>query len=276
MTRYMDSLASSLQDFLAKNVEQTDEVCESHQTMMVKMKDGNPFCVSCVREKVEREDRERAEKAAELAKKMNTYYWLRDRSLIADKTILTATFDSYETNDQETRENKAQAQKIADRYKQGEVFNTVLSGKQGTGKTHLAHAIATEVNEAGGKRCVFLSVDELFRQLKTGFSSKNYYQSEAYFVDELIREADLVVLDDLGSETGSIDTASKATEYVTKVLYSVANARQGKRTIVTTNLTSQELVMIYDRRLVSRLLANGKGNIIVFEKTTDKRMNFGF
>lgn len=286
----MRSMGSDLKAYVDRNVDQLDLKCEKHDKNMLKLKrGGEPFCLECRREAVESQDKKMAEEAKriesmlkESENRRNTYDVFFKDSLIADKTVLEATFDSFDIVDQETEKNKAEALKIAHRYIGGESFNSILVGKQGTGKSHLARSIGYMVNETGGKRVLFIAVDELFRTLKSGFTTKEVEKSEDYILNELIGKADLLILDDLGAESGSIESVDKngkpkrATEFVTGILYSVANIRQGKSTVVTTNLSGNELAMLYDRRLVSRLLANSKGNVITFEKTSDKRMSLGF
>lgn len=267
-------------DFLKRNVVAVKGTCDKHGSKLYVLEKGSePFCLQCRREKVEEEDKQRAIDAEKFEIRKETYDWLSKRSIIADTTTKRATFDTYERMDRETTQNAEKALEIAKRYVNGEIFNTVLNGKQGTGKTHLSHAILDYVNENSReyKKCLFISVDELFRILKAGIGTREYYQSDYFWIDKTIAEADLLVLDDLGSEVGAIDSNKVASEYITTRLYAIANARQGKSTIITTNLPSENLVRIYDRRLVSRLLSNSKGNIIVFKETADKRMNnFGF
>ncbi len=277
--RYVKRL--DFNEFMKRNVIAVDnKTCEKHGGKLYMLERGTePFCIQCRKEKVEADDLERAKQADWIEKRKSTYDWLLQRSIIADSTIKRATFKTYERMDKETTENAEKAFQIAKRYLAGETFNTVFNGKQGAGKTHLSHAILDYINENSEepKKCLFISVDELFRILKAGISSRDFHQSDFFWIDKTIAEADFLVLDDLGSEVGSIDSDKTASEYITTRLYAIANARQGKSTIITTNLSSENLVRIYDRRLVSRLLANSKGNIIVFKETTDKRMNnFGF
>ncbi|MDF2606968.1 MAG: Pony 38 [Bacillales bacterium] len=87
----------------------------------------------------------------------------------------------------------------------------------------------------------------------------------------MLSDCDFLVLDDLGAETGAIDTGKAATDFVQRVFYAIMNARQGKVTIITTNLSSEKLFSIYDKKLVSRLLRNPQ--FIIFKETLDKRIS---
>lgn len=274
----MKSLGSSLQSFIERNTTMSGQMCEKHQVEKIVVGDGKPFCISCQRDKVEEETEEMGKQAwIDYERNMsNKVVWLEKRSLLGDVSVKKARFENFETNDDETRMNLEKALERAEKYISGDVFTTVLQGKPGAGKTHLAYSMVKHINENNGKdwKCLMISVDELFRTLKAGFNNRDLEMSEKHIIG-LIREANVVVLDDIGSESGEIGE-TKASKYVVETLFGVTNALQNKPVIVTTNLSSEEMVRLYGRRLVSRLLAGSKGNIIKFEKTTDKRLNFGF
>jgi DNA replication protein DnaC len=82
---------------------------------------------------------------------------------------------------------------------------------------------------------------------------------------------DFLVLDDVGAETGAMDTDKRASDFIHRVLYGITNARQNKSTITTTNLGSKDLYSMYDKKIVSRLFRKPK--FIVYENTKDKRIN---
>lgn len=274
----MKSLGFSLQTFVERNTKLSGEKCEKHGLDKLIVADGNPFCIECQREKVNAETEAMGKEAMENYERMmsNKHVWLEKKSLLGDMSVKGSRFSNYEAVDKETEQNLAMAKKQAERYLKGEVFTTVLQGKPGTGKTHLGYSILKHINENNGadKKCLMISVDELFRTLKAGFGNRDIEMTEKYLIG-LIREADFVFLDDLGAESGDIGE-KQASKYVVETMYGVANALQNKPVILTTNLSSDELMALYGRRLVSRMLANSRGNIIKFENTTDKRLNFGF
>jgi DNA replication protein DnaC len=76
------------------------------------------------------------------------YNTLSRDSILEDRTLLEARFDTYLVSEQEERENKNIVLECLERYKQGEVFNLILQGKQGTGKSHLAYSTIYELNES--------------------------------------------------------------------------------------------------------------------------------
>lgn len=274
----MKSWGSSLQSFVERNTKMSGERCEKHGFDKLIVGDGDPFCIECQREKVDAETEEMGKRAMEDYERMmsNKHVWMEKKSLLGDLSVKSSRFNNYEVMDKETEKNLAMAKEKAERYVKGEVFTTVLQGKPGTGKTHLGYSMLNYINENNGadKKCLMISVDELFRTLKAGFGSRDIEMTEKYLIG-LIREADFVFLDDLGAESGDIGE-KQASKYVVETMYGVANALQNKPVILTTNLSSDELMALYGRRLVSRMLANSRGNIIKFEATTDKRLNFGF
>ena len=114
----------------------------------------------------------------------------------------------------------------------------------------------------------------MLRKIRSSFNDKDSPFTEQYFTD-LLTNVDYLVLDDLGSETGNIDTNKQATDFTSKVLRAVVNGRQDKSTIVTTNLSSKALMNMYDPKLISRMMKNLE--TIIFTETTDKRIkNIGF
>lgn len=77
------------------------------------------------------------------------------------------------------------------------------------------------------------------------------------------------MIDDIGAETGSEHSDSKASDFIHRLIYKVTSARQDKVTIYTTNLTSEKLYQMYDSKLVSRITQ--KQQYIIFKDTSDKR-----
>jgi DNA replication protein DnaC len=219
-------------------------------------------------EKVEKAEKEAYKRDLQLEK----YNMFKNKSLLTDETLLAANFDNYKTEFAEEVGNKAITRDVIDRYKKGEVFNTIIQGEPGAGKSHLAISILKELNESGNLNtsCLFVSVEDMFRRLKNSFSDKQSRYTETYFI-ELLSKADFLVLDDLGAETGAIDSDKVATDFVQRVLYGVMNYRQNKPTITTMNLSGVQIRDKYDSKLISRIFKKPK--YIVFKETKDKRIN---
>ncbi len=116
-----------------------------------------------------------------------------------------------------------------------------LYGQTGLGKTFLSGCIAAELL-GKGVSVAFDSIQNYLREIE----NEHFGRSEGDTLQTLLN-ADLVILDDLGSEFSSSFTAS--------AIYNIINSRlnMGKPTIVSSNLTLDELSAKYDDRIISRL-----------------------
>lgn len=116
-----------------------------------------------------------------------------------------------------------------------------MLGPTGLGKTFLSSCIAKEVL-CNGFSVAFDSIQNYLRDIE----KEHFGRSEGDTL-ETILNADLVILDDLGSEFASSFNSS--------VIYNIINSRtnQGKPTIVSSNLSFDELTKRYDDRIISRL-----------------------
>lgn len=115
-------------------------------------------------------------------------------------------------------------------------------GETGLGKTFLSSCIACEVLKKGYS-VAFDSIQNYLREIE-----KEHFGRAQGDTLETLLNADLVILDDLGSEfSSSFNSAS---------IYNIINSRanMGKPTIVSTNLSLEELQARYDDRIISRLL----------------------
>ena len=126
--------------------------------------------------------------------------------------------------------------------------NLLFMGHTGLGKTHLALAIADAVLE-GGHDVLYTSAAALAAQL--GREHFDYSTKDEWLA--ACQEADLLILDDLG------------TEYITpltiSVLYELINTRMltHRPTIYTTNITDQTVFMArYTEKVASRMLGGCK------------------
>lgn len=264
-------------DELKKKLTITDEVCEKHNVNLVSAFDRDPICELCVKENTSMKVQKIIEKEVSKNEKRDSYDWLDKRSILLDDTLKNATFDNYKTDCKETSDNKDLALRIAREYYKGANYNTVLTGIPGTGKSHLSMSMLKIVNEHSDpyRKCLFISISELMRRIKDSFNNRESLYTEQNMV-EMMTKADLLVIDDLGAETGAISSDKIATDFTTRVLYAIIDGRMNKPTIITTNLNSRELARMYDQKLISRLFKGADGHVIQFKNTTDKRISIEF
>jgi DNA replication protein DnaC len=131
----------------------------------------------------------------------------------------------------------------------------VLTGRCGTGKTHLAAAIANEHLNRGDQSVMFAVVPDLLDHLRATFDPTRGVSYDQRFQD--VRNTFLLILDDLGTEN--------ATPWAREKLYQIINHRYNERlpTVITSNqpdkaIDERILSRMLDRDLSKRLQLNGE------------------
>lgn len=126
--------------------------------------------------------------------------------------------------------------------------NLLFSGDTGLGKTFLSACIARTVADKGYS-VVYESAVHLFEKLeKARFTT----DEEAARQAQAFAQCDLLIIDDLGTEiTG---------QFVIATLYTLINDRllSGKATVISTNLTSDDMAKRYSPQILSRLRGSYK------------------
>ncbi|MFA6807534.1 MAG: ATP-binding protein [Eubacteriales bacterium] len=120
----------------------------------------------------------------------------------------------------------------------------LISGPVGSGKTFLAACIANELLEKEYK-LLFLIVPDLLDELKATFNKEN---SSEFDLLDIARNVPILILDDLG--------AHNYTEWTKNRIYSILNYRMNEQlpTVITTNLSFEEIEYFLGERTCSRLL----------------------
>ena len=130
-------------------------------------------------------------------------------------------------------------------YLQKQNENLLITGSCGSGKTHIAIAMLREMIRGGKRNLMFRSVPELMLELRNSFDDMSDMNEEEIIGEHTMYHC--LVLDDLGAE--------KFSEYAVQCLYLIIDRRLnlGKRTIITTNLSVEEINETVSPRIASRL-----------------------
>ncbi len=127
--------------------------------------------------------------------------------------------------------------------------NLLIYGETGLGKTFLSNCIAREIL-ASGHSVLYLTANSLFRDV---FRPRRDSEDGEYNeLREFVYNADLLILDDLGTETLS--------EFVRSVVFEVINQRMldQRSTIISTNLDLPGISDRYTERVLSRIIEHYK------------------
>lgn len=146
------------------------------------------------------------------------------------------------------------AENFAAHYRAGRCM--LLLGKPGTGKTHLASAIAWHVMTQSSATAVYRTVGGILQYIKGSYDGRATY-TEADAFSSLIKP-NLLIIDEVG--------ATKPTEFEQATLFAIINGRyeEQRPTVVVSNLMPAELAPVLGERSIDRLREGG-GIALVFD-----------
>ena len=191
------------------------------------------------------EERERQE--IEHAERMTIKNYL-ERSGVIRGILAGMTFENFNSKIAGTA--KEIAEEYASTFSRETTRGLMFYGKAGSGKTHLAVAIARHIIEAKQIQVRFTRVVDLLSEIRKTFDENENYRTENE--SDLIKKyiaVPLLVIDDLGSE--------KTSDWVRQFLYQIIDERwiEQKPIIVTSNLKPKELEARFEERIASRVAA---------------------
>lgn len=164
-----------------------------------------------------------------------------------NKALKQATVNNYQPHDETQKKAKATAIEYVKTFDKDNGKSLIMQGTYGTGKSHLAYAIAKAV-KSQGYTVAFMHIPMLMERIKT-----TYNKGAAETTDQLVKELsnlDLLVLDDVGVEN---------TEHTLNKLFSIVDNRVGKNNIYTTNFSDKELNQNQNwQRINSRMKQNAR------------------
>jgi DNA replication protein DnaC len=159
----------------------------------------------------------------------------------------------YEGEESSPKENMqkilATCEDFVENFNEDNGDNLLLFGPTGLGKTFLCNSIAKALLDKGYLvvyQTAFKIIDILANYK---FHDRTSNSEEAY---NLLFQSDLLIIDDLGTELNNT--------FANIEIFNILNNRliNGKKTIISTNLTPLQLKDIYSDRVTSRLFGNYK------------------
>jgi DNA replication protein DnaC len=132
------------------------------------------------------------------------------------------------------------AESWPEQYRKG--GSLVLTGLPGTGKTHLACAIANTIMPVHMATAAFGAVSTIIRSVRSTYGGKG---SETQALNDLLKP-DLLVMDEIGAEGGS--------DHDTKLLFEIINKRYEnlRPMILISNLNTDDLEHYLGHRAMDR------------------------
>lgn len=218
-----------------------------------------PACFDLQLQKEQEEERERIAAEYKKAKVAAEQRQLEEKTGAAriPKRFQNKTFADYiaETPQQQRALEACRdyAHNFSDNLAAGRCL--ILSGNVGTGKTHLAAAIADYIVRETEYTAVFRSLYSILQAIKSTYGGDTgFTESE---VMQLFTSPDLLIIDEVG--------ATKSSEFELATIFAIINTRYENNlpTVVITNLGAAELKIAIGDRCTDRLREGG-GRAIAF------------
>lgn len=237
--------------------EEIQAVCDKHGAFQQRCKKANLLtrvletkseCPACLAEKLAKLE---ADEAASERRWKQSQIDRMIGDLQLPERFAGATLDNYQpVNDDAARclkLCKAYAAKWPERLKQG--GGLVMCGKPGTGKNHLALAIAKHVINEHQNSALFTTALRIARLFKSTWS-KNSERTEAEVI-RIYTDPELLIIDEVGVQFGS--------EAEKLILFEIINTRYERMmpTILISNLPKDELAAFIGERVIDRMNDGG-------------------
>lgn len=245
-------------------LETETRTCEKHgeyQSMLMCLRQGDVWstCEQCQQEKRDAENRAEQERAAIEARRVSIEKRLGNACI--PPRFQHKGFENYLADNDGQKRALAKCLRYADQfnenYEKGK--SLLLLGGVGTGKTHLANAIANKIIREQGRTALYSTVGNILRFIRATYSDKNMTESEAF---QVFSDPDLLIIDEIGVQ--------KSSEFELTALFDIINDRYENMlpTIIISNHGPSELPNYLGDRVVDRLREGGEA--IGFDWTSNR------
>lgn len=161
--------------------------------------------------------------------------------------------DQFEGEKLSPRENILEILQVCEgfcgNFNQKNEENLLLYGTTGLGKTFMSNCIAKSLLDQG-KIVIYQTAFNILDIISKHKFHSNYYNERTNDMEyDLLFEADLLIIDDLGTELTNSFTNTE--------IFNIVNSRliKGQKTIISTNLVPMEIANVYTDRIFSRLFS---------------------
>lgn len=243
-----------------------DFLCEIHGDSQQASTDGGKtygVCFKCESEALAKAEKEKAD-AEVAARELRD---LRDRTeaCMIPRRFADKTFENY-AKDTDSRARNFQACKdYADNFQKHFTDGRcmIMSGSVGTGKTHLAIAIAKQVLAELGATVRYTTVSNLLSDMKATYGGDSN-RNDQHVMDEMT-DPNLLILDEVGT--------TKQSEFEMATIFDLINTRYECMfpTIVISNLGLAQISEAIGERCYDRLREDGGIGLIFMGDSNRKQ-----
>ena len=235
-------------------IHQVNRFCEIHKERMVSFA-GREFCKTCSNESIKRAQVEHDQAVNTMVREKHFA-----GAMLPDRHAESG-FKNYIVSNNGQKTAKTECHAYAKDFNAGTKRNLIMVGRTGTGKTHLACAIARNVLD---KRNYvrYVTSEDMANEIANAWTKPDDSEQSAVF---RFTDYDLLILDEYGLH----DQHESRLQLVHKVLYARYEAK--KPTVVISNWTKEQLKENLGDRLWSRFQHDGL--TVVECNWTDARVN---
>lgn len=180
---------------------------------------------------------------------------LKERANIPER-FAACSFENYQVVNQSAQKNLAMLKAYAKAWPQMLDAGTslILTGRPGTGKNHLAVALAKNIIEQHQASVQLTSVMRIIRAVRRTWGKGSELSEEEAIAH--YTGVDLLIIDEIGVQYGS--------ESEMIILFDILNTRYERMlpTVLISNLTLPQITQVISERLTDRMIEGGGATLI--------------